>query len=271
MESTKDIYKTGALLSAKRIYEPERQEYITKKMQVIEEHIEEQVRKKYENQNEQVIKKLLEKEADIARTNLELELPSIDVTNLSKIKTLDELINEGIEKDRQEVIEIGEALKELIQNAPKEDTVELETKSQTVEEFANDSIQDNDEKDDFGKILESVENEETTQESKETTQEYEFIEPKYFIIEIGDEQNSKQIVVDIEGQPVGKIENGNLEINEEYINSKLEEYNIDDYISSKIPNREEQQRIKQELKPKTLEQLSEIDFNSGKDIFKKVD
>ena len=33
MESTKDIYKTGALLSAKRIIEQEREKYIRKQIE----------------------------------------------------------------------------------------------------------------------------------------------------------------------------------------------------------------------------------------------
>ena len=256
MESTKDIYKTGALLSAKRVLEQEREKYIRK-----------QIYSNYPAQDEKVLEQLINKKVIESK----LEVPLIDVTNINKVKTLDEFINEAIEKDRQEVIEIGESLSSLIQNAPEEDVVELENKNQTVEDFANEVIKEDDEKDDFEKILESVEDKETIYESEEKNKEQGFIEPKYFIIEIGNEENSKQIVVDIEGKPVGKIENNKFEMNEEYINSKLEEYNIDDYISTKVPNIEEQQRIKQELKPKTLEQLSEIDFESGKDIVKKID
>lgn len=251
-----DICKTGALLSVKRVLEQEREKYIRK-----------QIETKYAEEDEKIIEQLIKKEVIKSRT----EEPLINVTNLNKVKTLDEFINEAIEKDRQEIIEIGESLANLIQNAPEEDVVELETKPQTVEEFANESIQEDDEKDDFEKILESVEDKETIYESEEKSKEQEFIKPKYFIIEIGNEENSKQIVVDIEGKPVGKIEDGKFEMNEDYMDFKLEEYNIDDYISTKIPNIEEQQRIKQELKPKTLEQLSEINFDSGKEIVAKVD
>lgn len=271
MERLQDVYyKVEALSNTKRILEPERKKSISKQTKLIEEHIEEQIRKKYENQDEKIIKKLIEDEVANAKANLEIEIPSIDVKDISKIKTLDEFINEAIEKDRQEVIGISESLRELIQNAPEEDVVELETKSQTIEEFANESIDWQNEQDEFEKNLESVEEPKTT-EDNEKHEEQDFIKPKYFIIEIGNEENFKQIVVDIEGKPVGKIEDGKFEMNEDYINSKLEEYNIDDYISAKVPNIEEQQRIKQELKPKTLEQLSEIDFKSGKDIVKKID
>lgn len=255
MESTKDIYKTGALLSTKRVLEQEREKYIRN-----------QVQAQYPDQDANVLKQLIKEKVIESKT----DAPLIDVTDTTKIKTLNEFINETIKKDRLEIVGIGESLKELIQNA-QEDVVELGTQNQTIEEFANDSIQQEEEKDEFEEILASVEKTESINESKEESKEQEFIKPKYFIIQIGDEENSKQIVVDIEGQPVGKIENGKFELNEEYMNSKLEKYNIDDYISAKIPNIEGQQKIKQELKPKTLEQLAEIDFESGKDIVQKID
>ena len=255
MESTKDIYKTGALLSAKRVLEQEREKYIKK-----------QVLSKYPEQDEEILEQLIKKEVVKSRT----EAPLLDVTDKTKVKTLEEFINESIEKDRLEIVEIGESLNDLINNAPEEDVVQIEDKSQSIEEFANESIQEDDEKDDFENILESIKDEEITNESEEENKEYGFIKPKYFIIEIGNEENSKQIVVDIEGKHVGKIEDGKFEMNEEYVNSKLEKYNIDDYISSKIPNIEEQQKIKQELKPKNLEQLSQMNFDSGKEIIEKV-
>lgn len=263
MERVQDIYyKADALLKAKDVLDIEREIYIKK-----------QLKEKYKEEDGDVVEKLIKSEVEKSKK----EAPLIDVTDFTKIKTLDEFINESIEKDRQEIIEIGESFKNLIKSAPEEDLVKLEKKEQSVEEFANESVQEQDdyEEDEFENILKSsveLDEEELNQESKEEKKEQEYIKPKYFVIEIGDGENSKQIVIDKEGQHVGKIKDGKFEINPEYINSKLEEYNIDDYISSRVRNNiEEQQRIRQELKPKTLEQLSEIDFDSGKDIIKQVD
>ena len=256
MENTKDIYKIGALLSAKRVLEQEREKYIRKQIQI-----------QYPEQDKKVLEQLINKKVIESRTEDSL----VDVINTEKVKTLDEFINEVIEKERLEIIDIGESLNNLINNAPEEEIVHVEDKSQTVEEFANEAIQENDEKDDFEKIMETVEEEETFCGNEEENKEEGFIKPKYFIIEIGNEENLKQIVVDIEGQHVGKIENGKFELNEEYVDIKLEEYNIDDYISAKVPNIEEQQRIKQELKPKNIEELAQINFLSAKDIGEKVD
>ena len=62
-------------------------------------------------------------------------------------------------------------MNDLINNAPEEDVVQIEDKSQTIEEFANESIQEDDEKDDFENILESIKDEEITYESEEEKKE----------------------------------------------------------------------------------------------------
>ena len=252
MESMKDVYKTGALLSAKKILDQEREKYIRKQIEI-----------NYPDQDENVVEQLVKKEVIKSKT----EAPLIDITNTKKVKTLDEFINEAIEKDRKEVIQIGESLKNLIQNAPEEDVVELETENQTIEEFANASINKENEEDEFEKILDSVQE---TEEIEEKTEE-KLVKPKYFIIEIGNEENFKQVVIDVEGQPVGEIKDGKFEMNDDYFNSKLEKFNIDDLISSKVRSIEQLQRVKQEMKPKSLEQLSEINLDSGKEMLENAE
>ncbi|MGN1298661.1 MAG: hypothetical protein ACI4UE_01595 [Candidatus Scatovivens sp.] len=256
MDSLSDVYKTGALLNAKRNSSTVKLVQEERKKQ-----IEKQIRAMYKGseQDEEILEQLINGET----IKVEIEEPVINVSDTSKVKTLDEFINESIQKDRETVIEIGESLRDLIENAPEEDVKTFE-KAETIEEFANNSInvenENNSEIDEKEKVVD-----------EKNSDDKDLIKPKYFVIEIGDEEKPKQIVVDIEGKDVGEIVDGKFEINEDYFNSKLEKFNIDGYISSKVVDFQEQQKVRQELKPKSLEQLAEMDLDSGKDIVDKTE
>ena len=256
MENLKDVYKTGALLNAKRN---------SVSVQLVQEErkkiIEKQVKTMYRisEQDEEILQQLINKES----IKVEIEDPVIDVKDTSKVKTLDEFINEAREKDRKTVVGIGESLKDLINSAPEDDVKTFDDENiETIEEFANNSIE-RDEKVGEPQIEEG--------ETLENSDKNDLIKSKYFVIEIGDDKNPKQLVVDIEGRDVGTIEDGKFEINEDYFNSKIEKININEYISSKVHSIEEQQKIREEIKPKTLEQLADMDLDSGKDIVEKAD
>lgn len=255
MDSLSDVYKTGVLLNAKRnsvsvkLVQEERKKQIEKQVKTMYDGTE---------QDEKVLEQLINKKA----IEVEVEEPVINVTDISKVKTLDEFINESLQKDRETVREIGESLLDLFENS--QEDVKTFEKTETVEEFANNSIN-----------IENEQNPEIDEKEKKVDEnnydDKDLIKPKYFVIEIGDEENPKQIVVDIEGKDVGEIVAGKFEMNEDYFNSKLEKFNIDGYISSKVVDFQEQQKVRQELKPKSLEQLAEMDLDSGKDIVDKTE
>lgn len=255
MENLNDVYKTGALLNTKRN---------SVAVQLVQEErkkiIEKQVKTMYRisEQDEEILQQLINKES----IKVEIEDPVIDVTDTSKVKTLNEFINEARGKDREAVIEIGESLQDLINSASEDVKTFKEDHVETIEEFANNSIER-----DEGVEETQIEEDKTVEDSDKSN----LIKPKYFVIEIGDEKNPKQLVVDIDGRDVGTIEDGKFEINEDYFNSKIEKININEYISSKVHTIEEQQKIREEIKPKTLEQLADMDLDSGKDIVEKAD
>ena len=252
METLNDVYKTGALLNAKK-----NSVSVQVIMQERREEIEKQVRNMYKisNADEEMLQRLIDGEI----IKLNAEEPIINVTDTSKVKTLEEFINESIEKDRLVVVEIGESLQELIQTAPEEDVKYLQENEEEVQETYE--IPEPDE------IPEQEDKEEQL-----NNDEKDFIEPKYFVIQIGNEEEQKYIVIDKDGSEVGKIEDGQFEMNEEYFNSKLEQVeNLDELIFAKVHNIQEVEKIKQELKPKTLEQLAEMNLDSGKEIVEKTE
>ena len=259
MEQLNNFYKTCALNNAKKastvkLLEQERKENINKQIS----HMEKQLQAMYPKQDE-LVSKLLKQEI----VKIDFGSSTIDVTDTSKVKTLEEFINESIEKDRQVVVEIGESLKELIETA-QEDVKEFDIESQkeqSVEDFARQSV-------DAQEVSQVEKSQEIT--SKRESQKKDFIEPKYFVIEVGDKESQKQIVIDIDGNEVGIIEDEQFEMNDEYFNSQLEKYNIDDFISVKVKNFEELQRVRQEIKPKSIEQLADMDLTSGKQIVDKT-
>ena len=112
MESLNNFYKISALNNAKnaptvQMLEQERKENINKQIG----YMEKQLQVMYPGQD---IEPILQQEvmrADFGK-------PTIDITDASKVKTLEEFINESIEKDRQVVVEIGEFLRELMESAP---------------------------------------------------------------------------------------------------------------------------------------------------------
>lgn len=260
METLNNFYKVCALNSAKntptvQTLEEKRRENVNKQIS----YMEKQLQTMYPDQDE-LVDKLLKQEVE----KIDFGSSTIDVTDTSKVKTLEEFINESIEKDRLVVVEIGESLQELIQTAPKEDVKYLQENEEEVQETYE--IPEPDEIPESDEILEQEDKEEQL-----NNDEKDFIEPKYFVIQIGNEEEQKYIVIDKDGSEVGKIEDGQFEMNEEYFDSKLEKFNIDDFISAKVHNIQEVERIKQELKPKTLEQLAEMNLDSGKEIVKKTE
>ena len=123
MENLNDFYKLSALNNAKKTptvqtLEQERRENVNKQI----EHMERTLQAMYPEQNE-IVAKLLQQEI----VKVDFGKPTIDITDTSKVKTLEEFINESVEKDRQVVVEIGESLKELIESAPEEDVKDIET------------------------------------------------------------------------------------------------------------------------------------------------
>ena len=106
MENLNDFYKLSALNNAKKTptvqtLEQERKENVHKQI----EHMEKTLQAMYPEQDE-VVAKLLQQEI----IKVDFGMPTIDITDVSKVKTLEEFINESIEKDRQVVVEIGESL-----------------------------------------------------------------------------------------------------------------------------------------------------------------
>lgn len=268
MENLNEFYKLCALNNAKKsptvqVLEEERKENVNKQINYMEKNLQ----TKYPGQDE-LVDKLLKQEIG----KIDFGSPIIDITNTSNVKTLEEFINESIEKDRQVAIEIGESLKELIQTAPEEDVKEIEgdlEDNQSIEEFARQSVEEEvQETYEIPNPDEILEQEE--QAEKDDGDKKGYIEPKYFVIDVGNEDKQKQIIVDIDGNEVGKIEDGQFEMDDDYFNSQLEKYNIDDFISVKVKNFEELQRVRQEIKPKSIEQLAEMNFESGKEILDKT-
>lgn len=244
MGNLNNVYKMAVLKNTK-----ENSNIVKEMQQKREEYIKNQIQTMYPEQDEEIINKILEKEIGKIRA----DSPVIDIRDTDKVKSLEDFINETLEIDRETVIEVGESLKELIENVGK--SKEESSNNQSIEDFARSSVEDN--------------NSNELNQASDLDKE-ELIQAKYFVINLGDGKNSKQLVVDIKGNDVGEINDGIFEMNDEYFNSILEKYNIDDFISQKVHGVEELQRVRQELKPKTLEQLSQMNLDSGKEILEEA-
>ena len=257
-------YKTSALIKAKKsptiqTLEQEKRENIEKQVAYMKKNLETM----YPEQ-EELVSRLLQQEAIEA----DFGSSTIDITDTSKVKTLEEFINDSLEKDRQVAVEVGESLRELIETAPEEDVKKIkdQAEEQSVEEFARQSVEQETVEESY-----EIPDPDDLPEQEEFSKEKEFIEPKYFVIQVGDEEEQKHIVIDKDGNEVGIIKDGQFEISDDYFNSQLEKYNIDDLISSKVRNFEELQRVRQEIKPKSIEQLADMDFDSGKEMMDRAD